>query len=119
MKQLPSVLLCQVVPAIGLKGSVDKRVWDRILINKDERYHFLQRISPDEDAAEEGVPALGIDFKRYFSISTDELYRRIEIGECKRRCRLQTPYAEHLSTRFFYYQSRVALPRDHDKTQVE
>src|SRR6185312_5761394 len=106
------------VPVTSFKGNVDKRTWDRILINKDERYHFLQNIRQCEDAAGQGISALGIDFKRYLTIATDELYRRVELGECQRRARLQTPYAEHLSARFCYYQSRVALPRDHDRAGI-
>jgi hypothetical protein len=117
-RPLPSVLLCQVMPAVGLKGSVDKRTWDRILINKDERYQFLQRVQEHEDADGKGLPPLGVDFKRYFTVPTDELYRRIDLSESRRRSRLVTPYAEHLSARFFYYQSRVALPRDHQQNDL-
>jgi hypothetical protein len=40
-----------------------------------------------------------MDFKRYFSLPTEEVYYRID-SEAKRRCRLVSPYAEHLSTRF-------------------
>jgi hypothetical protein len=56
---------------------------------------------------------MGIDFKRYFTIPADETYRRVELGEAQRRCVLQSPYLEHLSSRFAYYLSRVALPLDH------
>jgi hypothetical protein len=46
-------------------------------------------------------------------IPTDEVLRRLEIGELKRRACLEPPYREHLTTRFFYYHFRVALPEDH------
>ena len=39
-----------------------------------------------------GIPELGVDFKRYFTIPTDEIYKRIEKGEVRRRCVLMSPY---------------------------
>jgi hypothetical protein len=112
-RQLPSVLFAQVHDAEELKGRVGASdLWKRVKQNKDERYHFLEAVSPNQDALADGLPELGIDFKRYFTIPTDELYRRIEKGT-HRRCRLVSPYLEHLSTRFCYYQFRVALPSDH------
>ncbi|MGH7173120.1 MAG: hypothetical protein ACRELF_00090 [Gemmataceae bacterium] len=115
-KLLPSVLFCEVATAEELFSRVKalgSKLWDRIRINKDERYHFLQKAEADSDALGQGMPELGIDFKRYFAISTDEIYKRVEMGEAKRRCVLVSPYLEHLSSRFAYFLSRVALPQDH------
>jgi hypothetical protein len=115
-KLLPSVLFCEVATAEELFGrvkSLGSKLWDRIRINKDERYHFLQKIEADRDGLGLGMPELGIDFKRYFTIPTDEVYKRIEIGKAKRRCALVSPYLEHLSSRFAYFLSRVALPENH------
>jgi hypothetical protein len=115
-KLLPNVLFCEVATAEELFGRVKtlgSKLWDRIRINKDERYHFLQKVEADSDALGQGVPELGMDFKRYFTIPTDEIYKRIEFGEAKRRCVLVSPYLEHLSSRFAYFLSRVALPEDH------
>lgn len=115
-KQIPSLLFCEVATAEDLYGFIkqtNKKLWDRIRINKDERYHFLQKVEPGDDALEQGLPEMGIDFKRYFTIPTDELYRRVELSEAQRRCILQSPYLEHLSSRFAYYLGRVALPLDH------
>jgi hypothetical protein len=70
-------------------------------------------IARDEDVMGEGLPELGIDFKRYFTISAAEVYIRLDSNEIQRRCRLVSPYLEHFSTRFAYYQFRVALPADH------
>ena len=109
---IPSILFCQVIDAATLKSTVDGRTWDRVKINKDERFHFLQTIRPDQDKEHQGLPELGIDFKRYFSIPTEEVYFRLQ-SEIKRRCVFFSPYLEHLSTRFYYFQSRVALPLDH------
>jgi hypothetical protein len=117
-KLLPTVLLCQVFTAVELRGDVKKTginsaMWNRISLNKDERYHFLQRIEQGADRLNEGLPELAIDFKKYFTIPTDELYRRIEIGEAQRRCVLISPYMEHLCDRYAAFLSRIALPLDH------
>jgi hypothetical protein len=114
-KKIPSVLFCEVTTAAGLRGrsDINSTIWQRIRENKDERYHFLEKIESAQDAAGEGLPELGIDFKRYFSIPAEELYARIRSGQIKRRCRLVSPYAEHFSLRFAYYLARVALPLDH------
>jgi hypothetical protein len=114
-KLIADILFCQVATAEQLRGTtgITSEMWKRISQNKDERYHFLQKVEPACDALREGLPELGIDFKRYFTISTDEVYRRIEIGEAKRRCVLVSPYLEHLSSRFAHFLSRVALPEDH------
>lgn len=113
---LPSVLFAQVHEASLLRGRVGASdIWKRVRQNKDERYHFLQAIPSQEDAEGRGLSELGIDFKRYFTLSTDEVYKQVE-DEAHRRCRLVSPYLEHLSTRFCYYQFRVALPLDHQST---
>jgi hypothetical protein len=83
--------------------------------NKDERYHFLSAIPQPVDAASEGVAALVLDFKRVFTYPMEELLRAIARGETRRRARLITPYAEHLSDRLGYFVQRVGLPRDHHR----
>lgn len=118
---IPSILFCEVIDA-GLLRNRDKgksnvdinsKVWEQIKKNKNERYHFLEAIPEKSDLLGEGLPELALDFKRYFTIPTDEVYYRIKIGEASRRCQLISPYLEHLSTRFNYFQSRVALPEDY------
>lgn len=114
-KLLPNILFCEVTTAEALKGrkEIHSSIWSRIKINKDERYHFLQKVEPDHDALYEGLPELGIDFKRYFSIPTEEVYARLKNNETQRRCCLASPYLEHFSLRFSHFQCRVALPEDH------
>jgi hypothetical protein len=114
-KLVPNILFCEAIEADRFRGTegIDRRILDRIRINKDERYQFLQTAAAHEDALREGLPELGIDFKRYFTIPTDEVYRRIELGEAQRRCILSSPYLEHFSSRFAYFLSRIALPSDH------
>jgi hypothetical protein len=113
-RQLPSILFAQIYTAAELRGLVPPggELWKRIKQNKDERYQFLEKSPAEEDALNEGLEELGIDFKRYFTLPTDEAYQQIQ-QSAQRRCRLVSPYLEHLSTRFCYYQFRVALPQDH------
>ncbi len=123
---IPNVLLCEVkrakvqaktiVDSEGSRDSNRSRIWTRIRQNKDERYQFFESIEKCHDLQEddEKIGELVIDFKRYFTVPTDELYVRIKYGETKRRCRLVHPYLEHLSSRFAFFQSRVALPEDHE-----
>jgi hypothetical protein len=119
-KVVPNVLFGRVVLADALRGDIKKtEFWKRIQQNKDERYHFLEKVAAECDLQQTGVPELSIDFKQYFTIPTDEIYARIAIGEVQRRCRLTDPYLQHLSTRFFYFQNRVALPREHESEPVQ
>lgn len=114
-KLIPNVLFCHVATAEQLRGTmgITTDIWKRISQNKDERYHFLQKVGDDSEALHQGLPELGLDFKHYFTLPTDELYHRIENGEAKRRCILVSPYLEHLSSRFAHFICRVALPEDH------
>jgi hypothetical protein len=114
-KMVPNVLFCEVPTAQGIRtvGSVNSGMWSKIKVNKDERYQFLQGIESSDDVLGQGLPELCIDFKRFFTIPTDEVYKRIEIGEAKRRCVLVSPYLEHLSNRFAYFLARIALPVEH------
>ena len=110
---LPEILFAQLVTARELRSKgLTSEAWRRIKINKDERYQFLEQAPQESDAQGQGLPEFGIDFKRYFTIPTAEVYKQIEL-DARRRCRLLSPYLEHLSTRFCFYQFRVALPEDH------
>ena len=115
-KLLPSILLCEVLTAETLRGTaeVNSTIWGSIKNNKNERYQFLQGVTPQQDFFSEGFPELSVDFKRYFTMPTEELYFRTRQGaDTRRRCRLKSPYIEHFSDRFYYFQSRIALPSDH------
>ncbi len=112
--QLPDVLFCQLPTAEVLKaGCGGSEIWRRVKQNKDERYHFLEKIPLDCDLTGAGIPELGIDFKRYFTLPTAEVYQWIKRGDTQRRSVICSPYLEHLSSRFAYFLSRVGLPHDH------
>jgi hypothetical protein len=117
-KLIPGVLLAEAYTADEMLGRIadnSKKQWERLNIskNKNERFHFLQKVEAGCDRLNEELPELAIDFKRYFTVPTDELYRRIELAETQRRCVLVSPYLEHLSSRFAYFLSRVGLPSEH------
>ena len=118
-RRIPNILFCEVVTAEQLRGSnaVNSTIWSQIKINRNERYHFLEEVPPASDRQASGLPELGVDFKRFFTIPTDEVYARVA-GEAARRCRLISPYLEHFSGRFFFFQSRVALPKEHESEPV-
>jgi hypothetical protein len=112
-KLLGSVLFCEVVTAEQLKGRLaDGQLWKQTYQNKHERYQYLRGIPKESDATGEGTPDLGIDFKRYFTVRTDDVYSQIQTST-KRRGHLQSPYLEHLSARFACYLTRIALPSEH------
>lgn len=112
---LPNILLCEAVTAEELKRSPEPKgsdIWKRIRNNKDERYQFLRSVGSNQDSTGRGIPELGIDFKSFFTLPTEEIYRQLGLN-AKRRAFLVPPYAQHLASRFFFYHSRVALPEEH------
>ncbi len=111
-KEIPTILLCEVIEAQMLKAKYDlnSKTWPIVRKNNNQRYHFFSSIEPENDFHEEGLPELAIDFKRYFTIPTAELYWQIESENCKRHSWLSCAYLEHLSHRFGNFISRVALP---------
>lgn len=115
---VPNILFCEARLAEEIKypgdgGNIGSSLWKVIKQNKNERYQFLEGVPADFDLTGEGLPELTLDFKRYFTLPTDEVYHRINIGEAARRTKLVSPYLEHLSARFAYFAQRVALPNDH------
>ena len=114
-KLLPSILLCEVASESAIAAALKvqgRTVRERFRQNKEERYQFLKAVEAKADAEKSGIEAMGIDFKRYFSVPTEELYAQLR-GDCKRRCSLGPHYLEHFSRRFTNHLSRVALPKDH------
>jgi len=85
----------------------------RVRQNKEERFQFLSAVPISLDGLKLGVPALVLDFKRFFTYPTEEFLQAVKRGEIQRRSRLLTPYAEHLSSRFGYFILRIGLPLDH------
>lgn len=111
---LESILFCAADPAddnfrqgIG----VNSTEWKKLRENREPRFHFLRSVEHGDDLAGTGLPELVVDFKQYFALPTPEAYYWLESSV--RRCRLESPYLEHLGNRFGAYMSRVGLPVDH------
>lgn len=121
-KELPSVLLCEarlVHDGVRLP-QFDRDIWRRVSQNQDERYHVLDAVPADADQLGQGFAQLLIDFKRYFTVETGEIYQRLRLGAANaskvlRRSELESPYREDLSQRFATYQSRIALPANYGR----
>lgn len=118
---LPNILFCEIKTAEEELADIarsDARAaqsqkWKRICQNIEGRFHFLERVAPEHDAVAEGLQEFVIDFKRYFTLPPQEVYRQLDRGEAKKRSVLHSPYLEHLAHRFHAFQSRVALDEDH------
>lgn len=109
-KLVPNILLCELTTAEILRPRLaGGDVLKRIRSHQDERYYCLQAVPAAYDRIGQGMPELVADFKRVFSIPTEELYKRLGLG-MQRRTILETPYLQHLGSRFGYYCLRVALP---------
>jgi hypothetical protein len=113
---LPNVLFCEVFEAARteehMKEQRSEDLWRRVFQNQDPRYQYLRAAASTEDTLGEGLPAMVVDFKRYFTLPTDEVYGRLRI-DTRRRCLLNGCYAQHLAHRFYSFHSRVAIPVDH------
>lgn len=115
-RMIANALFCEAMSISDMKNSVPRssEIWNRIRLNKDERYQCLEVAPLHQDSAGVGLPCLGCDFKRFVTIPIDEVYRRLELDPSVRRARLLTPYAEHLLHRFCNFLSRIPLPEQHD-----
>lgn len=86
---------------IGESFNPTKTPGKKLQNNEDPRYHYLQF-----DANFTLLPNLVLDFKHFFTVSTDYMYSNIN----KRVCSLEDLYREKISQRFAYYISRIGLP---------
>jgi hypothetical protein len=113
-KIVPNVLLLQAVTQneliLGLAPGSDIR--KNVLGNKHDRYQVLEQVRAADDSLRIGLPSLGVDFKRYFTVPTEELYAQLNSGT-QRRTQLNSNYLERFNQRFAGYLSRVALVREH------
>jgi len=111
-KLLNSIVLCEMAPAESIRSTdgMNRKEWDLVVAHRHERFYFFEKISPECDVEQEGLPELTADFKRVFGIDAATLYRQIELSMVKRRAVLVSPYLEHFSRRYHSFHGRVALP---------
>ena len=97
-----NILVCDVDDGLAMRnrGELNHRAWALVETYQNERYHVLPGFFG-------GV--LGIDFRRFFTMPTPELYHRVAIGEAVRCCYLSPTCRDHFSNRFYGYHMRVAL----------
>ena len=119
--ELPSVLLCQAQDVDKFSKSelyrslFESRTFEGYFKKNNEfRYHFIQEIPAKYDACNKALPELGIDFKRYFSMPTAEVYHRIKLTHTERRSMLKPPYRDHFCDRFYSFNKRIALPEEYE-----
>jgi hypothetical protein len=111
---LTSVLLYIAEPAKDVKGSIGGTdIWKRVIANNNERYHLLSQVPTELDLKAEGMPNLLLDFREFFTLPPEEIYRQCTSGQAVRRCRVDMPYREHLQSRAAFYFQRVMLPEPH------
>lgn len=89
-------------------------LWMPAKRNSSERFQVLEACPVDEDRKGSGVPALIIDFRRFFSVTPEQFYYQFQSGAAERRAVLRPPYREHFQNRAVNYLARVALDRAHD-----
>jgi hypothetical protein len=114
-KYLNSIILCEVDTAENVKNNNSRKAmsseaWNRVKINRDERFHFLQAVPTECDHEKIGLPELTVDFKRIFSLDSDFLYYQVDQRIAGRRTTLVSPYLEHFAHRYSTYIGQVALP---------
>ena len=112
-KFLQSILVCPAYPAEKVRlGThleelnltmvyLNGARWNLVKTNQNSRYHFLDNNSVLQ------IPDLVIDFKHYYSIPRNILYKEIKnhyIGS------MNELFREGLSQRFAFYLSRIGLP---------
>ncbi len=85
---------------IGERQKKGGSILDQLMKNESIRYHYLN--FKDEDQ----LPELIIDFKHFFTVSSDMMYSLFN----NRICSMDDLYKEKISQRFAYYLSRIGLP---------
>lgn len=110
--QVPNILCCMAIEADKLRqnSQLNSSKWRRVIKDDEERYQIINEVRPEEDAVGSGLPQLGVDFKRYFTVPAEEMYFRLRSGEAVKRCKMVSPFLEYFIRRFNNYQSRIALP---------
>ena len=116
---LSHVLCCEVYEQVEFKKSIagGSDIWRRIEKNQDERYHHIPS-GQTLGQLDNERPDFFLDFKRVFSISTEDLYKSLESAPVLRRGVLPTPWILSLVSRLFNFQGRVCLPDPSDNRQL-
>lgn len=104
------ILMVQLRTMEEAKATIDGRAWQRVGQHREDRYHLLPEVSPNEENNGEGLPSLVADFRLIFTMPASEFLKQQAQGKMHRRCMLVHPYREHFQSRLGFYLQRVALP---------
>lgn len=95
----------------------NSKEWGHVVNNEMDLFHYMKSIRVDEDVRGKGLPDLVVDFRRYFTLSPQEIYRQClaqDPAKAYRRCRLSDLWREDLQRRAMSYMQRVGLPDPSD-----
>lgn len=95
-------------------AQLNSTIWAIVKKNDHQRYHVLQTCPTESDAAEQGIPDLLIDFRRFFVAPYSQIIAQITNGSASRRACLRPPYRDHLQFRAVNYLGRIALDPPHE-----
>ncbi|MDF5724187.1 MAG: hypothetical protein PUP91_27720 [Rhizonema sp. PD37] len=114
-KLLNSIILCEVYAAQEIRSNkinpeMNAQQWNLVKTNRHEQYHFFEKVPPECEVIQQGLPELTVDFKKVFGIEAEFLYKQLVIKISQRRTVLVSPYLEHFSYRYRCFHGRVALP---------
>ncbi|MBN3885859.1 MAG: hypothetical protein HWQ44_23770 [Nostoc sp. JL34] len=117
-KLLNSVKFCEVYTAQETRFNailpISSSEWNLVKSNRHQQYHFFEKVPPEDELNNEGLPELTVDFKKNFAIDAGFLYHQINNKIARRRTILECPYLEHFSHRYHDYHGRVALPAQYE-----
>lgn len=118
-KVLPSILLVSGFDADEARSrwGRDPSDWKNICRNSHQRFQVISAPPDTIAGTEAGLPALVFDFRQHFTVTPAALYAELDRG-CSRAYRLASPYAQHLSQRFYSYMARIGLPVPHSVDDI-
>lgn len=106
------ILVCEVMLEQEIRERIPNTGYlTKIQKNELDRYHRIGP-APLANHEHEGNHDFYLDFRRTFSLATDQLYQSVlDIPE-RRFGVIPTPYLQNLTHRYFGFLARVALPSD-------
>ncbi|RUT10243.1 hypothetical protein DSM106972_007380 [Dulcicalothrix desertica PCC 7102] len=117
-KLLNSILFCELYTAQDIRTNktlqINSRDWSLVQSNRNQQYHFFEKVASESELYLEGLAELTADFKQIFAIDAEFLYHQINNKIARRRTIVKSPYLEDFSYRFHSYHGRIALPAQHE-----
>ncbi len=100
------------------KLNFGRKEWDLVRSNRWEGFHLLSGFQAECDTLGEQIPDILIDFKRYFMLPTEEIYRQCKSTvepKATRRCYLGDLWREQMQQRAMSFMQRVGTPGPNDE----